>query len=53
MAVHVWVVRVRHGWVRLEGVATAYTPVAGHVRYTDEHGGEDVAWVWAVAIRRR
>jgi len=53
VAVHVWVVRVRHGWVRLEGVATAYTPVAGHVRYTDEHGGEDVAWVWAVAIRRR
>ncbi|WP_156198972.1 hypothetical protein [Actinotalea caeni] len=49
----VWVPRARFGWARLEAVATAYTPTAGHVRYRDEHGREGVAWVWAGAITRR
>lgn len=51
--VRVWVVRARHGWVQLDGVANAYTRSAGHVRYTDEHGRHGACWVWAGAISRR
>lgn len=49
----VWLPRPRHGWVRLEGEANAFTAGAGHVRYRDEHGREGAAWVWAGAIERR
>lgn len=51
--VRVWIVRPRVGWAQLDGVANAYTPLAGQVRFVDEHGREDQAWVWANAISRR
>lgn len=51
--VRVWVVRARHGWVQLDGVANAYTRLAGHVRYADEHGRTGACWTWAGAISRR
>lgn len=50
--VRVWVPRARHGWVQLDGRATAYTAVAAFVEYVDEHGRTGQVWVWAGAVTR-
>lgn len=41
------------GYIQMQGRATAYTPISGHVVYTDEHGREGSVWAWASAITRR
>ena len=53
VAVRVWVVRSRIGWVQLEGEANAFTRLAAHVQFRDEHGRADEVWVWAGGVERR
>lgn len=50
--VRVWVPRDRRGWVQLDGKANAYTALAAHVEYVDEHGRIGHVWVWAGAVAR-
>lgn len=51
--VRVWIVNGREGWQQRDGEANAYTPRAGHVRYWNDSGQTDEAWVWANGITRR
>lgn len=50
--VRVWIPRSRQGWTQLDGEADAWTDVAAHVTYSDEHGRAGSAWVWANAVTR-
>jgi hypothetical protein len=46
-------IRNRDGRHRLvDAVATAWTPRAVQVRYTDPHGSDRSVWVWANEARR-
>lgn len=51
--VRAWVCLPRQGYVQLDGVATEYSPTAGHVRYIDPNGRTGMVWLWAGAITRR
>ncbi|WP_345216605.1 hypothetical protein [Georgenia halophila] len=52
LAVSAWI-QTRTGHHLVEGVAVAWTPKAARIRYTDDHGREGYAWVWASAVVRR
>ncbi|WP_447925561.1 hypothetical protein [Georgenia muralis] len=49
--VRAWV-HNRTGHHLVDGAAVAWTKTAVRVRYTDEHGREGFAWVWANAVTR-
>ncbi|MFD1505610.1 hypothetical protein FE374_01580 [Georgenia yuyongxinii] len=50
--VRAWI-HTRTGHEAVDGVAVAWTPRAVRLRYTDGHGREGFAWVWANAVARR
>jgi hypothetical protein len=51
--VRVWVIQRQTGEFEAEGLAVAWTDRQVEVRYTDPHGREGFAWVWASAVTRR
>ncbi|GAA1646554.1 hypothetical protein [Georgenia ruanii] len=52
LPVSAWI-HTRRGHETVDGVAVAWTPCAVRVRYTDTHGREGYAWLWANAVTRR
>jgi hypothetical protein len=52
LPVAAWI-HTRSGHHRVVGVAVAWTAKAARIRYTDDHGREGYAWVWANAVTRR
>lgn len=51
--VRAWIPLPRQGWTQLDGQADAWTSLAAHVLYEDEHGRVGTVWVWANAVVRR
>ncbi|KAE8763921.1 hypothetical protein [Georgenia thermotolerans] len=52
LPVRAWI-HTRRGHEAVDGVAVAWTQRAVRVRYTDGHGREGYAWLWANAVTRR
>jgi len=53
LPVRAWITQRQTGEFEADGVAVAWTDRQVEVRYSDPHGREGFAWVWASAVTHR